>query len=91
MDSFAGPTILVLVAAVIVVLKYRRRAAGQAPLLTVSGTTGRIAVAVAFAAGCAWAWSQGLPVIDAGVLGLSLALPTGAVAEFLARRSVRRL
>ncbi|MFF3447356.1 hypothetical protein ACFYXJ_09515 [Streptomyces sp. NPDC002667] len=75
----------------IVVLKYRRRAAGQAPLLAVSGTPGRIAVAVAFAVGCAWAWSQGPSVIDAGVLGLSLALLTGAAAEFLARRSARRM
>ncbi|MFG2791417.1 hypothetical protein [Streptomyces sp. NPDC048419] len=87
----AGPTILVLVAAVIVVLKYRRRMAGQTPLLVVSGTPGRIAVAVAFAVGCAWAWSQGPSVVNAGVLGLSLALPAGLAAESLARRSARRM
>ncbi|MGW1534928.1 hypothetical protein [Streptomyces aureus] len=91
MDSFAGPTILVLVAAVIVVLKYRRRTAGGTPLLAASGTPGRIAVAVAFAIGCAWAWSQGPSVVNAGVLGLSLALLAGVAAEFLARRSARRM
>ncbi|MFJ7152298.1 hypothetical protein ACIQVT_29585 [Streptomyces sp. NPDC100445] len=91
MDSFAAPTILVLVAAVIVVLKYRRRMAGQTPLLAVSGTPGRIAAAVAFAVGCVWAWSQGPSVINAGALGLSLALLTGAAAEFLARRNARRM
>lgn len=91
MDSFAGPTILVLVAAVIVVLKYRRRIAGRPLLLAASKTPGRIATAVAFALGCAWAWSQGSSVINAGVLGLSLALVTGAAAEFLARRRAGRM
>ncbi|MFD8739731.1 hypothetical protein ACFV06_33135 [Streptomyces sp. NPDC059618] len=64
--------------------------AGQASLVAVSGTPGRIAVAMAFAAGCAGAWSQGPSVINAVVLGLSLALLTGAAAEFLARRNTRR-
>ncbi|QNP71958.1 hypothetical protein IAG44_22775 [Streptomyces roseirectus] len=89
MDAFGGPAILVLVAVVIVMLKYRRRAAGRRSLLPVSGTPGRIAVAVAFAVGCGWAWAQGPSIINAGVLGLSLALLVGAAAEFLARRNTQ--
>ncbi|MFF5494565.1 hypothetical protein [Streptomyces aquilus] len=86
----AGPSILIAVAAVILVLKYRRRMAGQQPLRVTSTATGRIAVTVAFLAGCAWGWSQGPSVINAGVLGVSLALLVGAAAEFLMSRAARR-
>ncbi|MDT0467568.1 hypothetical protein [Streptomyces gibsoniae] len=90
METFAGPSILIVAAAVILAVKYRRRLAGRQPLRVTSTMPGRIAVAVAFLAGCAWAWSQGPSVINAGVLGLSLALLVGAAAEFLMSRTARR-
>ncbi|WP_458243744.1 hypothetical protein [Streptomyces sp. MAI_2237] len=90
MEVFAGPSVLILAAAVILAVKYRRRLAGRQPLVVTSTMSGRIAVAVAFLAGCAWAWSQGPSVINAGVLGLSLALLVGAAAEFLMSRAARR-
>ncbi|GAQ58064.1 hypothetical protein [Streptomyces acidiscabies] len=89
MHAYGGPVILTMAAAVILILKYRRRATGQRSLLPVSGVPGRIAVAVAFVVGCGWAWSQGPSVVNAGVLGLSLAVLVGAAAEFLARRNTQ--
>ncbi|MFG2637242.1 hypothetical protein ACGFX8_25865 [Streptomyces sp. NPDC048362] len=90
MEAFAGPSILVLAAAVILAVKYRRLLAGRQPLRVTSTMSGRIAVAVAFFAGGAWAWSQGPSVINAVVLGLSLALLVGVAAEFLMSRTARR-
>ncbi|MES4892028.1 hypothetical protein [Streptomyces sp. NPDC096012] len=90
MEAFAGPSILILAAAVILAVKYRRLLAGRQPLRVTSTMSGRIAVVVAFLAGGAWAWSQGPSIINAGVLGLSLALLVGVAAEFLMSRTARR-
>ena len=90
METFTGPSVLIAVAAVILVLKYRRHVAGRQPLRVTATAAGRIAIAAAFLAGCAWAWSQGPSVIDAGVLGVSLALLVGAAAESLMSRAARR-
>lgn len=90
MEFFAGPSILVAAAALLLALKYRRRMAGRQSLRVISTASGRIAVVVAFLVGCAWAWSQGPSVINAGVLGLGLALLVGAAAEFVLGRTARR-
>ncbi|MCS0601522.1 hypothetical protein NX794_09815 [Streptomyces sp. LP11] len=90
MNDFAGPSILILAAAVILAVKYRRRLAGRQALWVTSTVSGRVVVAVAFLAGCAWAWSQGPSAINAGVLGLGLALLAGAVAEALMGRAAHR-
>ncbi|OIK27966.1 hypothetical protein VT52_008195 [Streptomyces malaysiense] len=90
MGAFAGPDVLILAAAVILVVKYRRRMAGRAPLIASGGAAGRVAVTAAFALGCVWARTQGPSLVDAVVLGLSLALLTGAAAALLARGRARR-
>ncbi|MFH8339997.1 hypothetical protein [Streptomyces sp. AM6-12] len=91
MDTFAEPGSLLLAAAVILMVKYRRRMAGRASLLAVSGAAGRGAVVVGFVVGCAGAWVQGASFIDMVVLGLSLAPLAGAAAELVARGGARRM
>ncbi|MBC9717493.1 hypothetical protein H9Y04_33685 [Streptomyces sp. TRM66268-LWL] len=85
MEYFSGPSMSSAVAAVIVVLRYRKRYAGS-PLLAGSGWAGWGAAVAAFAVGTVWAWTQGPSLINAVVLGLSLALLAGSAAEFIARR-----
>ena len=59
METFTGPSVLIAVAAVILVLKYRRDVGGRQALRVTATAAGRIAIAAAFLAGCARAWAPG--------------------------------